>query len=258
MVNKVGILYICTGKYSVFWEDFYLSSEKYFLKQRPFEKHYFVFTDEKFLVYENKKNVTKIYQEPLKWPFITLYRFKMFNSIKNKLESMDYLYFFNSNMIFVEYVGAEILPSKDQKYAFLNHPGFFNKKREEFTYETREESQAFINTDEGKSYFQGALNGGIANDYLNMSEQLDKNIDEDYRNGIIAIWHDESHLNRFAVDHYNEIKILDPSFGYPEGWNLPFKPKIIIRDKNKYGGHSFLRNNSSFLQKVKGWFKKWL
>lgn len=29
-MNKVAVLYICTGKYDVFWKDFYISYEKYF------------------------------------------------------------------------------------------------------------------------------------------------------------------------------------------------------------------------------------
>lgn len=42
-MKKIAILYICTGKYDIFWEDFYKTSEKYFLNNS--EKHYFVFTD---------------------------------------------------------------------------------------------------------------------------------------------------------------------------------------------------------------------
>ena len=42
-MNKVAVLYICTGKYDVFWKDFYISYEKYFLPDC--EKHYYVFTD---------------------------------------------------------------------------------------------------------------------------------------------------------------------------------------------------------------------
>ena len=36
---KVGILYICTGKYIVFWEEFYKSCQKYFLTLIP--QHYY-------------------------------------------------------------------------------------------------------------------------------------------------------------------------------------------------------------------------
>lgn len=40
---KVAVLYICTGTYTAFWKDFYVSAEKYFLPDC--EKHYFAFTD---------------------------------------------------------------------------------------------------------------------------------------------------------------------------------------------------------------------
>ena len=71
--NKVGILYICTGKYDVFWEEFYKSCEKYFLPNS--EKYYFVFTDSNHLYdEENNKNIKKYYQENLGWPDNTLKR----------------------------------------------------------------------------------------------------------------------------------------------------------------------------------------
>jgi hypothetical protein len=42
-------------------------------------------------------------------------------------------------------------------------------------------------------------------------------------------------------------KILSPAYGYPEERKLPFQPKIVIRDKNKYGGHAFLRDEKRSL-----------
>lgn len=43
MMTKVAALYIATGKYTVFWPEFYESAEQYLL--RDCEVHYFVFTD---------------------------------------------------------------------------------------------------------------------------------------------------------------------------------------------------------------------
>lgn len=40
---KVGILYICTGAYTVFWPDFFQSFQQNFLP--GVEKTYYVFTD---------------------------------------------------------------------------------------------------------------------------------------------------------------------------------------------------------------------
>lgn len=87
----VAILYICTGKYSVFWEEFYRSTEKYFLRKSAVE--YYVFTDADKL-YDEDRNVRihRIKQENLGWPGNTLFRFRMFVSIEEKLEDYDYLF----------------------------------------------------------------------------------------------------------------------------------------------------------------------
>lgn len=42
-MTKVGMLYICTGKYTVFWPEFYRTFAEKFLP--GCEKEYFVFTD---------------------------------------------------------------------------------------------------------------------------------------------------------------------------------------------------------------------
>ena len=47
------------------------------------------------------------------------------------------------------------------------------------------------------------------------------------------------------INNYDKIKdglnMLSPEYLYPEGWSLPFEPKILLRDKHKYGGHGLLR-----------------
>ncbi len=250
-MKKIGILYICTASYTIFWKSFFKSCEKYFLVNDDYEKHYFVFTDNLNLKYKNKKNVTFIYQKHLEWPYSTLFRFKFFNKQYEILKKMDYIFFFNANMLFIDFVDEEVLPQNKKRFSFLLHPGFFDKEVKEFTYETKKNSLAFVDKGFGQHYFAGGLNAGFAEDYLEMSKILEKNIDIDLKNGIIAIWHDESHLNNFAVKNKEKIKILDPSYGYPQNWNLPFKPKILILDKNKFGGHDFLRKKHlTFFKKI--------
>ncbi|MES2416414.1 MAG: glycosyl transferase, partial [Patescibacteria group bacterium] len=61
---KIGILYICTGNYTIFWKEFYLSIEKNFIND--IEKHYFVFTDNDQIDFENENpNIHRIYQKDL-------------------------------------------------------------------------------------------------------------------------------------------------------------------------------------------------
>lgn len=92
---RIAILYICTGKYSIFWKDFYKSSEEYFISGA--QKKYFVFTDAPRIECQNNPNVKKIYQEDLGWPNNTLRRYEMFSTILMK--SPNSILFFISTQI---------------------------------------------------------------------------------------------------------------------------------------------------------------
>ena len=232
----IGILYICTGKYSLFWEKFYQSCEDNFLSCH--KKHYFVFTDSSNI--KNESNVTKIYESAKGFPMDSLLRFKMFKSIENNLLQCDYLFFFNSNMLFVKPVNEEILPGiGDNRLVALLHPGYYSKRINSFPFERNGRSTAFIPYIKSKiyRYYMGSLNGGRTEDFIKLIDILCTNVDIDMSNGIIAIYHDESHLNSYL--NTMKIKSLDPSYGFPENSRLPFIPKIIILDKVLHGGSDF-------------------
>ena len=42
------------------------------------------------------------------------------------------------------------------------------------------------------------------------------------------------------------VRIISPAYLYPEGKSLPFKSKIIIRDKQRLGGHNKFRVKIEF------------
>lgn len=238
---KLAILYICTGKYDVFWKAFYESCERFLLP--GIAKEYFVFTDAQSLHGEEANpNIHKIHQQRLGWPNDTLLRFQLFSRIENELRYFDYIFFFNANAEIVRPVQpGDLLPTKEEKLVAVLHPGYYNVGPSKFTYESRQKkSTAYIPKGKGRRYFAGGLNGGIAADYLELISTLKANIQKDLENGIVAVWHDESHLNHYFL--HRTPKILSPAFIFPEGWNLPFEPVVLIRDKTKHGGHNFLRD----------------
>ncbi len=244
----IGILYICTGKYTVFWKEFYESCEKNLLE--GYQKKYFVFTDAKSVDYENNNpDIIRIYQENLGWPDNTLKRFHFFLREEDKFRDVDYLYFFNANLQIVKNIGEEILPQKGN-IMFTVHPGFYGKSNDQFPYEKNPFSTAYIPEGEGRYYVAGGLNGGDRETYLNMLRELKKNIDTDFENSYVAVWHDESHINSYIYRHSN-YQLLPPEYLYPEGWELQSEPVILIRDKAKYGGHTFLREGESITDVVK-------
>ena len=236
-MKKIGILIICTGNYTIFFDELYESSEKFFLKENI--KTYYVFTDG---IISHKKNVKIIHQKVLGWPYDTMMRFHMFNSISDILEKEDYLFFLNANMVFNDYVNEEVIPNESNNFLMgVNHPGFYNTTKENYSYERRKESSFYISNNDGNFYFQGCFNGGRSKEFLEMSKFLSEKIDEDLNKNIIPIWHDESALNWYYKDK-NPL-ILSPGYAYPETWNLPFEKKLIQVDKNKFGGHNNLRKN---------------
>ena len=229
MIN-IAILYVCTGKYNQFFKDFYQSSERYFMPNEA-HLHYYVFTDDMSLSTAN--NVTLIEKKCEGFPMDSLMRFKMFLSIKDEILKHDYVFFFNSNMLFIDYITSEVLPDEDGELVFTLNAGYMNKTAFRYPYERNKKSKAYIPFSSRYSYKYviGGLNGGKSKDYIYFSEICHNNICEDGKNGILAIYHDESHINKFFFD--NGGKLLHPKYAFPEGRKLSYSPLIIIRDKTK-------------------------
>jgi len=153
---KIGILYICIGKYDIFWKDFYISCEKNLL--RGHEKHYFIFTDSNNIFdWENNDKIHIFPQENLGWPDNTLMRFHMFLSQRELLSKMDYLFFFNANIEIKKEIWEEILP-KNEGLVVVKHPWYYNKSTIEFPYDRNLLSMAYIEKWEWDTYVQWALN----------------------------------------------------------------------------------------------------
>ncbi len=253
-VKRIAVLYICTGKYSVFWDEFFSSAQKNFLQGH--KKHFFVFTDNDKLRQRQDFDVTFIELKKLGWPLDTLYRFKFFLTIEEDLKNYDYVYYINANAMIVSEIGDEIFPDPFSLIG-CQHPCFYNKNLEEYIYDRNPDSLSFISSGEGKDYVMGAFIGGKSKAFVKMCQQLNINIDRDYNKNIIAIWHDESHYNNYLLS--NSYKLLSPSYVYPEEMSIPFLPKILLRDKNKYGGHNKLRgikNETFIVNFLKGFINK--
>lgn len=241
---RMAILYVCTGRYSIFWKDFFLSCEQHFLPKH--EKHYFVFTDNKDIG-ENNERVHYIDQAPWGWPDITLKRYHMFAGIQNQLRAFDCIFFFNANVRFCREITDNYLPDAESPLVFQQHPGFYNKPSWLFPHERNALSQAYIARGQSRHYLAGGINGGLSAAYLEMIESIKKVVDTDLQQSLVARWHDESHLNKFALG--KSFKLWHPGFATPDGRNLPFPRMIRLVDKRSVGGHDFMRGVSE--QKTK-------
>jgi len=225
--KKIGLLIIATNKYVQFLEKLIPSADIFFLPNQ--DVTYFIFTN-KDIDIKSKRNIVKINVEHKDWPWMTLGRYKIFTENSKILSKMDYLYYCDVDMLFVGDVGDEILSDR----VATQHPGYYGTRG---TPETNNISLACVRSEEEMQYFAGGFNGGSSVEFLKMSKIISRNIDIDYSNGIIAVWHDESHMNRYFIDNV-PTKILDPSYCYPESCVIPFDKKLIALDKN----HSDMRS----------------
>jgi len=138
----------------------------------------------------------------------------------------------------VDKVGDEVLSD----LVATMHPYQSFHKKEERTYDRNPESLAYVPVgEEGENYYAGGFNGGTTKRFLEMAEVLAGRVTKDLDNDVIALWHDESQMNRYLIDNPPTLS-LTPSYCFAEEQmsnpNYPYEPKIIALKKN----HNELRS----------------
>jgi histo-blood group ABO system transferase len=185
---NIGLIVIATNKYIEFVPQLVASVEKNFLKNHNVE--IFLFTNQPF-----KGDVTVIPTEHRPWPWMTLGRYHLIQTLK-EYPKKDYYYYIDADMLVIDTVGDEILGNR---VAAIH--GKFKKKPGNF--DRNPLSLAYVPPEITNPYFCGGFQGG--GNYLNDAKELAKRIDADYNNRIIALWHDESHWNRYCLDNPPDV-----------------------------------------------------
>ena len=150
--------------------------------------------------------------------------------VENFLLKCDYVYYIDSDCLVVNPVGEEIF--SDGLAATL-HP---LKGEDENLFETNELSTACVSNSANLPYYQACFFGGTTKAVLDLATCSQNNIQKDLVNRIVAKWHDESHFNKYLVEH--PPKILDGGYAYPDPdeWRgeWPFEPKIVHYNCNSH------------------------
>uniref|UniRef100_A0A3B4AIF9 Uncharacterized protein n=1 Tax=Periophthalmus magnuspinnatus TaxID=409849 RepID=A0A3B4AIF9_9GOBI len=134
-----------------------------------------------------------------RWQDISMMRMKTLSKIIDLEISYTYPYIFclDVDSIFENRFGTEAL---GESVAVL-HSHYYTVKQDEFTYDRNPKSKAYMKT--GDYYYHAALFG-------------------DKKNNVEALWHDESHLNKYYWLH-KPTKLLSPEYC----WDDSFYPTII-------------------------------
>ena len=228
-VYNVGLNIVAIAKYTKFLQPLITSADKYFM--RDHNVTYFVISDKLDEVAKMKTNrhIVSIMEKNQGWPNNTLARYQFISKHRDVYHNMDFMFQLDVDMRFVSSVNSEALGSR----VGALHPGYYYKPRSTFTYDKNPKSTAYVNPNEGEYYFYGAVVGGCLSEIIIMSDIIVKNILTDlHKYNYIAVWHDESHLNRYFIDH-PPTKVLSPEYCSPEGWKLPIKHRLLALKKNK-------------------------
>lgn len=233
--KQIGILLVATNRYKQFVQPLIDCIEKYFLVDH--DVNIFLFTD---LIDNYKTSRINIIQSKIpsyKFPYATLYRYKIFDDHKQLLKSNDYLFYLDVDMAIVGNVGDEIF---NDGLTAVSHPGYF-KSGGWGSSNCPKESLAYIPEVQRYNYCAGGFQGGKADLYLSVCNLLNARIQDDEDRGVMAEWHDETHwnwiLNASELSR-NYIK-LNPSYCMVEQehlrklWGInDIEPKIIALAKN--------------------------
>ncbi|XP_072604266.1 histo-blood group ABO system transferase 2 isoform X1 [Vulpes vulpes] len=214
--TTIGLTVFAIKKYVVFLELFLQTAEKHFMVGH--RVIYYVFTDRpadvpRVPLAEGRQVVVLEVRNYARWQEVSMHRMEMISNFSQQrfLHEVDYLVCMDVDMKFCDHVGVEIL---SPLFGTL-HPGFYGAAREAFTYERRPQSQAYIPRDEGDFYYAGGFFGGSVVEVLQLTTACHQAMVVDQANGLEAVWHDESHLNKYLLYH-KPTKVLSPEYLWDE------------------------------------------
>ena len=198
---KVAITFIGTNRYLDYLPKYYENIEKYFLPNT--EKTILAFTDGE--LNDTPDNLKVYHQEHLEWPYITLKRFEIINKARAVIDNMDWLVFLDADAIPVTTITEEEF-LKDKPLFGVHHPchylGMDPHTKAPGAYEQNPKCEAYVDVSKSLPpvYWQGCLWGGKVPHVCAMIDELEARVNRDLENDIVAVWHDESQLNRYFLE----------------------------------------------------------
>ncbi|XP_075692818.1 N-acetyllactosaminide alpha-1,3-galactosyltransferase-like [Rhinoderma darwinii] len=210
----VGLSVFAVGKYlDTYLTDFLVSANHYFMAGLPCKVY--VLTD-------RPANVSTIHVRSgmsittlqvtyrARWQDISMLRMMDLRDLVLPLadDQVDYLFCMDVDQVFTSDYGPETLGDLVAQL----HSGYYLASREQFPYERNPLSAAFIPPWGGTFYYHGAVFGGTPAHLTNLTSSCLRDILKDKDSRLEAIWHDESHLNRYLTMDHLPSKVLSPEY----------------------------------------------
>ena len=236
---KVAISFLGTGKYLDFLPKYYENIEKYFLPNS--EKTILAFTDGE--LDGTPENLKVFSQKHLDWPYITLKRFEIINKAREIINDHDWFVFIDGDALVVDRIEEEEFFT-DKPLFGVHHPCHYLKmpphNKYPGAYEITENCNAAVDLEkyQPKVYYQGCFWGGKVPEVCAMIDELEYRVGDDLHRKVVALWHDESHLNKYFIENPDLVHTYGPEYAFPEVFKdqCTFEPKIVhlAKDNSEY------------------------
>ena len=252
---------VATDRYILFWSEMVTS----YLKScnSKTRTQWIVFTDKEDqispeLIHKLGDSLLIVKITHREWPFPTLLRYEYLLSVSHKVQGRLLMHL-DADMLFLDNIDFQVIEKSigSKGIILVSHPGYYRPhgfRKINFylrnlkylikdvktialyggigAWECNKSSLAFVPRKLRVNYVCGGVWIGRKNEIINLCTQLSSRIEEDLKFGIIASFHDESHLNWYQSVH--SFDLLSPEFcfepSYPQLRGL--NPKILAVNKN--------------------------
>ena len=259
--NGMAVITVATNRYLGYWQAMSVSADRFLMPDVPLT--FYVFTDQPEAARESERSLIRsrvipIEVPPLGWPEATLMRYELFERSWN-LISEGLVMHLDADMHVAASPSFQPQPSAwANGLAFVRHPGYRRPSARRMVnlyakspkllkgdlqlrlrlgglgaWETSQASLAYVPRRHRQTYVCGGTWMGLKKPLGEMIRMLASRTRQDLERGIIAKWHDESHLNWYASyhDHYQFESDKCYAPGYPQLRDL--SPEILAVDKGE-------------------------
>jgi hypothetical protein len=237
LLPKIAIAFIGTGKYADFFPRWKEAVDTYFLNDC--QKTIYAFSDQVGKPYFNATDVRLVAIPPAVWPEATLYRYKFLDLVmncpnSNFSEEFDYVFYIDSDLYATDDIKFDDVIKAEKNLVGVHHPGNAHDP-DWHTLERRKDSLACVDRPlqafgPSAVYHQGCLWGGSSEAVGNMARVLSERIDDDYKRKVMAVWYDESHMNKYFLENLEDVNTLSFLYAFPEDavWSKMY-PDVKIK-----------------------------
>ncbi len=198
--------------------------------------------------------------ENFAWPEITLLRYEILSRNAEAFMGSRIMWL-DADMLIVKPLDLSKLVFETDKVYLARHPGYLGGvpvvqqsiverlarlltltknlvvgQIGQGTWEKRKSSRAYVPNFARRTYVHGAVWIGPAGPFIEMCRTLAERTRQDLEKGIIALWHDESHLNWYLANFPDKCELLPKHFSAWEAglWYEPTESWVLSVDKSKW------------------------